>query len=145
MRHALFWLFAALLALAPLIPAPARAQNVGDADRQAIQSVIDRQIAAFRRDDGKEAFGYAAPDLQAQFGSSDIFMSMVKTGYAPVYRPRTYQFRDLKIIDGVMTQQVYVVGPDGVARLALYFMQQQSDGSWRVSGCVLLDFAGEQA
>ena len=44
-----------------------------------------------------------------------------------------------------MTQQVYVVGPDGVARLALYFMQQQSDGSWRVSGCVLLDFEGEQA
>lgn len=143
MRHAVFWLFAAFLTLAPLTPAPA--QTIADADRQAIQSVIDRQIAAFKRDDGREAFGYAAPDLQAQFGSSDIFMSMVKTGYAPVYRPRVYQFRDLKIVNGVMTQQVYVIGPEGVPRLALYFMQQQSDGSWRVSGCVLLDFEGEQA
>lgn len=141
MRYALFWLFAAFMALAPL--APARAQS--DIERQAIQSVIDRQIAAFKRDDGKEAFGYAAPDLQAQFGSSDIFMGMVKTGYAPVYRPRVYEFRDLKIINGVMTQQVYVVGPDGIPRLALYFMQQQGDGSWRVAGCVLLDFEGEQA
>jgi hypothetical protein len=128
-----------------LLGAPAAAQDIGGSDKTAIQSVIDRQIAAFRRDDGREAFSYAAPDLQAQFGSVEIFMGMVKTGYAPVYRPRSYQFRDLKTINGVITQQVYVVGPDGVARLALYFMQQQKDGSWRVSGCVLLDFEGNEA
>jgi hypothetical protein len=128
-----------------LLGAPAAAQDIGAGDRTAIQSVIDRQIAAFRRDDGREAFSYAAPDLQAQFGSPEIFMGMVRTGYAPVYRPRSYQFRDLKVIEGVITQQVYVVGPDGVGRLALYFMQQQKDGSWRVSGCVLLEFEGDEA
>jgi hypothetical protein len=141
MRRSLVSLFAALF----LWGAPALAQDIGGSDKTAIQSVIDRQIAAFRRDDGREAFSYAAPDLQAQFGSVEIFMGMVKTGYAPVYRPRSYQFRDLKTINGVITQQVYVVGPDGVARLALYFMQQQKDGSWRVSGCVLLDFEGDEA
>jgi hypothetical protein len=128
-----------------LLGLPAQAQDIGASDKSAIQSVIDRQIAAFRRDDGAEAFSYATPDLQAQFGSSDIFMGMVRTGYAPVYRPRSYQFRELKTVNGVITQQVYVVGPDGVARLALYFMQQQKDGSWRVSGCVLLDFEGDEA
>lgn len=143
MRRSLAWLVAALLLLGGLAPAPA--QDVGASDKAAIQSVIDRQIAAFRRDDGREAFSHAAPDLQAQFGSPEIFMSMVRTGYAPVYRPRSYQFRELKTIDGVITQQVHVVGPDGVARLALYFMQQQKDGSWRVSGCVLLDFEGDEA
>lgn len=143
MRRPIAWLVAAVLMLAPFaVPA---AQEIDGKARSEIQSVIDRQIAAFKRDDAREAFGYAAPDLQAQFGSSEIFMSMVKTGYAPVYRPRLYQFRDLKVIDGAVTQQVYVVGPDGVPRLALYVMQRQPDGSWRISGCVLLDFAGDEA
>ncbi|MDF3073761.1 MAG: hypothetical protein K0S54_1428 [Alphaproteobacteria bacterium] len=143
MRRSLAWLLAALLFVA--MPSLAPAQDIAAGDRTAIQSVIDRQIAAFRRDDGREAFSYAAPDLQAQLGSAEIFMGMVRTGYAPVYRPRSYQFRELKTIDGAITQQVHVVGPDGVARLALYFMQQQKDGSWRVSGCVLLDFEGDEA
>jgi hypothetical protein len=72
-------------------------------------------------------------------------MRMVRAGYGPVYRPRIYQFRELKEMNGVVTQQVYVVGPDNIPRLALYFMQQQKDGTWRISGCVLVDFDGEQA
>jgi hypothetical protein len=128
-----------------LLGAPAAAQELDRGDRRDIQDVIDRQIAAFKRDDGKEAFGYATPDLQAQFGDVQTFMRMVRAGYGPVYRPRIYQFRDLKEMNGVVTQQVYVVGPDNIPRLALYFMQQQKDGTWRISGCVLVDFDGEQA
>lgn len=132
--------FAATVAPLP----PAAAQELRDSDAGAIRSVIDRQIAAFRRNDGVEAFGYAAPDLQAQFGTVETFMRMVQAGYGPVFRPRFYEFRDLKPMNGVVTQQVYVVGPDNVPRLALYFMQRQADGSWRISGCVLVDFDGEQ-
>ena len=128
-----------------LLGVPAAAQELDRGDRRDIQDVIDRQIAAFKRDDGKEAFGYATPDLQAQFGDVQTFMRMVRAGYGPVYRPRNYQFRELKEMNGVVTQQVYVVGPDNIPRLALYFMQQQKDGTWRISGCVLVDFDGEQA
>jgi hypothetical protein len=128
-----------------LLGAPAAAQELDRGDRRDIQDVIDRQIAAFKRDDGKEAFGYATPDLQAQFGDVQTFMRMVRAGYGPVYRPRIYQFRELKEMNGVVTQQVYVVGPDNIPRLALYFMQQQKDGTWRISGCVLVDFDGDQA
>lgn len=130
--------------LAALLAAPAAAQEVPQADRAAIKSIIDRQIAAFRRDDGAEAFSYAAPELQTHFGSADTFMRMVQAGYGPVYRPRFYEFRDIMASAGVVTQHVYVIGPDKVARMALYFMQRQADGSWRISGCVLLDYDGDQ-
>ena len=48
-------------------------------------------------------------------------------------------------IDGRLTQLVNVVGPDGVARVALYFMERQADGSWRIGGCMLTTGQGTTA
>lgn len=137
-------LFVRFFLLAAFFAAPAGAEELRQNDRAEIQSIIDRQIAAFRRDDGAEAFSYAAPELQTHFGSADTFMRMVQAGYGPVYRPQFYEFRDLKTSAGVVTQHVHIVGPDKVARLALYFMQRQADGSWRIAGCVLVDYEGDQ-
>jgi hypothetical protein len=39
--------------------------------------------------------------------------------------------------EGRLVQRVLLVGPDGVPVTALYFMEQQPDGSWKISGCVL--------
>lgn len=142
-RHAV-WLLTAVLLSTLFLAAPASAQAPDDADRQAIRATIDGQIDAFRNDDGARAFSYAAPELQTMLGGVDAFMRMVRGGYAPVYRPRRYEFREVKTADGVVTQQVHVVGPDGTARMALYFMERQPDGSWRISGCVLLDLDGDQ-
>jgi hypothetical protein len=77
------------------------------------------------------------------YGSPDIFLEAVRQGYRPVYRPRQVEFRELRVMDGAVVQQVYVVGPDNEPKLALYFMEKQPDGSWRISGCVLLDFEGQ--
>ena len=104
-----------VLALA-FTPVPARAgalDGVGDADRVEIRGIIERQLAAFQRDDGATAFGFASPTIRAIFGTPENFMSMVRDGYAPVYRPREVEFQDLADIDGVPTQRVLLVGPDG--------------------------------
>lgn len=112
-------------------------EGVAETDRGQIRTVIESQLAAFRRDDGAAAFGFAAPTIQAMFGTPENFMSMVRTGYAPVYRPREVEFRDLVDLEGRLTQRVVLVGPDGDVVVAHYFMQRQADGSWRIAGCVL--------
>jgi hypothetical protein len=66
-------------------------------------------------------------------------MAMVRGGYQPVYRPRAFAFRDLVIIDGHLVQRVAVVGPDGQRVSALYHMERQPDGTWRISGCHLVE------
>jgi hypothetical protein len=116
---------------------------VSGADRTAIVEIISRQLEAFQRDDGEQAFSYASPTIQGMFGSPANFMQMVRDGYAPVYRPRGVKFLDLTTIDSKLTQRVLLVGPDGAAVMALYFMQQQRDGSWRINGCVLVKPPGE--
>ena len=125
-------LLGALLALA----LPAQAQ-VSEPDRSAIRDVIERQIEAFRRDDGQAAFGYASPSIQGMFGSPDTFMDMVRQGYRPVYRPRAVEFREIVTLQGMVTQKAHVIGPDGRPVTAFYPMARQADGSWRIEGCYL--------
>ncbi|MBL8703921.1 MAG: DUF4864 domain-containing protein [Rhodospirillales bacterium] len=141
---------AALLAKAPQAR-PMVAELIGetivlpDADRQAIRAVIERQLQAFLRDDGTAAFSYATPSIQGIFQTPDNFMSMVKNGYQPVYRPQAVTFRDIIDLHGAPAQRVLVVGPDGVPVIAVYPMQRMPDGSWLINGCYLLAYPRDEA
>ena len=129
--------FALLLILPAMAKAdgPAAGASISRADAAASEAVISHQLGAFLHDDGEAAFSDASPGIQQMFHDPATYMEMVKTGYQPVYRSSHVEFRDLGMIDGRLIQQVYMVGPDGVAVLALYEMQRQPDGSWRINGC----------
>ena len=126
-------LFALLFGLA----GAAHAQSLSNADRAAIRQVIQAQVDAFRRDDGAAAFGYASPTIQGMFGTPDVFMDMVRQGYQPVYRPRTFDFREIVDMHGQPAQVVSVIGPDGRPVTAVYPMRQLPDGTWRIDGWFL--------
>lgn len=118
-----------------LIAGAALAQS--PADRAAIQGVITQQLDAFQRDDADAAFDKASPMIQHMFGTPRNFMMMVAHGYPPVYRPRSSSFGPLVNDGDTIIQKVEIVGPDGVNYLALYAMEQQPDGSWKINGCEL--------
>ncbi len=126
-----------LLALAFAGAAVAQEPALSDGDRAAIRDIIARQVEAFRRDEGDAAFGLASPMIQQMFGSTDVFMDMVRQGYQPVYRPRAFEFGEIVALDGQPTQKVRVIGPDGRPVTAFYPMTQLPDGSWRINGCYL--------
>lgn len=113
------------------------ASAASDADRSAIQGVIERQLQAFLADDGATAYSFAAPNITAMYPSADSFMAMVRQGYPPVYRPRSYQFGELKETSGALEQHVELVDGDGNFWTAVYTIRQQPDGSWKITGCYL--------
>lgn len=133
----------ALLALALPASTVATAADVNEADRGAIRTVIEDQLAAFSRDDADAAFAQAAPGIQTMFRTPEIFMHMVRSAYQPVYRPREVQFRDIVEIDGVPVQHVFLVGPGGELVIALYSMERQPDGAWKIAGCSLVQAPDE--
>ena len=98
---------------------------------------LQGQLNAFQSDQAAKAFSYASPGIQSMFQTPDRFMQMVRTGYSAVYRPQEVQFLDLVVEQGQLAQRVLFVGPDGVPVIAYYFMEQQPDGSWRISGVSL--------
>lgn len=107
------------------------------ADQTAIQSLIQQQLEAFQRDDAEGAFQFASPAIQAQFGTAETFLQMVRQGYAPVYRPRGVLFGELLSLEGMPAQTVMLMSAHQELVEATYLMQQQSDGSWRIHGCLL--------
>jgi hypothetical protein len=120
-----------------------RAHAQAPAPVAQIRRVIESQLAAFQRDDGPGAFAFASPMIREIFATPENFMAMVKSAYQPVYRPREVAFRELAILEGAPAQEVYLVGPDGQAVIALYVMERQPDGSWRINGVYLLQVPGE--
>ena len=127
---ALFLLAALLISLT----APARAAD----DVAAAQGVIRSQVEAFSRDDAATAYSHAAPAIQEIFPQADIFMSMVRNSYAPVYRHKSFDFGEARVADGTIVQRVHIVDAEGIAWEALYTLELQPDGSMKITGCVLL-------
>jgi Domain of unknown function (DUF4864) len=139
--RALILLAALLLGFAsPGLVSTARA---GD-DVATAQGIIRSQVEALGRDDAATAYSYAAPAIQDMFPKADVFLNMVQHSYAPVYRHKSFEFGEARALDGRIAQQVHIVDADGVPWEALYTLEQQPDGSVKISGCVLVK-TGEPA
>ena len=123
-----------LAALLIGLASPARAAD----DVAAAQGVIRSQVEAFSRDDAAAAYSHAAPAIQEIFPQADIFMSMVRNSYAPVYRHKSFDFGEARVADGTIVQRVHIVDAEGIAWEALYTLELQADGSVKITGCVLL-------
>ena len=119
---------------------PLSAQGPSDAEAAEFQRVIASQLNAFSADDGTSAYAFAAPSIQRLFPSPEIFMSMVKQGYPPVYRRQSYAFGKIgNEMAGQPTQHVTIIDANGKTWIALYAMERQPDGSWKISGCSLVE------
>lgn len=128
-----------LVVLVLLLSSPVAAQDSAAAARSAIQSQTD----AIGRDDAATAYSYAAPAIQGLFTQPDVFMKMVQKSYAPIYRHRSFEFGEVRAADGKVAQKVSIVDSDGVAWDALYTLEQQSDGTMKITGCVLKKAEGQ--
>ncbi|MGY6570222.1 MAG: DUF4864 domain-containing protein [Salinarimonas sp.] len=130
-------ILAAFVLLTGLIQAPtALAQDAGDG--AAIREVISRQLDAFLADDAARAYSFASPGIQRLFPGEERFMGMVRRGYPPVYRPRSRDFGELRQTPLGPVQEVGLIDANGQAWLALYTMEQQPDGSWKIAGVRLV-------
>ena len=126
--------FVLLAALLLSLAAPARAAD----DVATAQGVIRSQVEAFGRDDAATAYSYAAPGIQNMFPQADIFLDMVQRNYAPVYRHKSFEFGEAKTEGSSLAQRVHIIDANGDAWEALYTLEQQPDGSFKIIGCSLL-------
>jgi hypothetical protein len=127
--RAIVLLLAVLLGLA----SPSRADDVS-----AAQSVIRAQEQAFSRDDAAAAYSHAAPEIKQLFPQAEIFLQMVQQAYPPVHRHKSFEFGEARAAGGRIAQRVHIVDDNGEAWKAMYTLEQQSDGSLKITGCSLL-------
>lgn len=132
----------ASLALAIALFASPALADPSPEDRASVQKVINGQIEALHRDDGAGAFAYAADAIRTMFQSPDAFLDMVRRGYAPVYRQKSFVFGSLTEDDSGLVQEVLITDEQGRDWVARYLLTKAEDGGWRISGCTLVQNEG---
>jgi len=137
-RRKLILSVAATMLAACVVPSARAADaQLAKTDWQAIKRVISQQLAALRAGQGDKAFAFATPGIQAQFGDSSTFMAMVRQAYSALLEARYDEFLQGAVIDGVIVQPLRLIGRDNTVLVALYTMERQKRGGWRISGCMI--------
>lgn len=137
--------FVAVLVFALLFLSSARADDLTPQDKTAVQQVLSGQLDAFKSGNGPLAYSFAAPIITGIFPTAENFMAMVKRGYGPLYTNQQYSFGAAAIdSSGRLTQHVTVTAGDGKRYEAVYALQKQPDGSWKIAGCTLVEIPGTE-
>jgi hypothetical protein len=121
--------------------APARADDAASA-----RDIIESQINAFLNDDMAAAYSFASPSIKQLYPDQSRFFDMVKRGYQPVYRPGNFAFgRSKAAADGTgIVQEVIIQGSGGEDWTALYSLERQPDGSFKINGVQMIKSAAPQ-
>jgi hypothetical protein len=134
-RRAFVALAASLLALA--VHAQPADSVLAKADWAEIRRVVGAQREALAAGDAEAAHAFASPGIRAQHPTPASFMAMVRKGYAALIEARHAELLDGAVIAGDVIQPLRLVMPDGTVLVALYTMQKQRDGAWRIAGCLI--------
>lgn len=130
-----FAVLPAILVHLALQPLPAVA---GEAEVRSARQTIESQLNAFLAGEDALAYSFAAPNIRTMFPTQDAFMAMVRNGYPQVHRPRNFAFGKVEEPGpGRVVQHVLIQGPDGKDYEAVYTLELQPDGVFRITGVSL--------
>ena len=114
-------------------------------DRTAVREVIDGQIKAFRADDHQSAYSFAAPSVREAFPTEDMFITMVRNQYQPLYRPISYTFGRSSLDADEVLQELLVTDSNRQLWQVVYTLVRQQDQSWKITNVMMLPYKGISA
>lgn len=114
------------------------ATEITPADADAIRSVIRTQMAAFRAGDAERAWALSSAGIRQAFQTADRLLRVVREKYGPLATPKQVFFGEISITPDGLGQVMEVIGQDGRTHHALYIVEQDDGGVWKVNGCLLI-------
>ena len=111
-------------------------------ESEMVRNTISSQIEAFKENNIKKAYTFAAPNIQAQFSNPEVFGLMVKNGYPIIWRPKSFKFTKFQDLGNKSIQRVLFQSYDG--RLETYdYILEKYDDLWKIAGVLTINLAGE--
>ena len=107
-----------------------------------VQETISSQIDAFKQEDLKRAYNFAAPNIQAQFPSPEVFGLMVRNGYPVIWRPKSFKFTEFKDFGNRCIQRVLFQSYNGSLEYYDYILEK-SNNVWKIAGVLTINLSGE--
>ena len=127
-------LLSLLLSLSLIASLPNQASTTEISDQQATEQVIRAQLEAFQQGDINKAYQFASPAVREHFPDVHQFGEMVRTGYKPVYMPKSIRFMKYLAGHKPPVQHVVIIGPTGQAWDAYYSMTKDATDQWKIAG-----------
>ena len=109
---------------------------------EEVHYTIRSQIDAFKDNDVKKAYTFAAPNIQAQFPNPDVFGLMVRNGYPIIWKPKSYKFTTFKDLGNSCIQRVLFQSFSGSLESYDYILEKNGE-VWRIAGVLTIKSAGE--
>ena len=109
---------------------------------EEVRSTISSQIDAFKDNDVKKAYTFAAPNIQAQFPNPDIFGLMVRNGYPIIWKPKSYKFTTFKDLGNSCIQRVLFESYNG-SLVSYDYILEKTGNLWKIAGVLTINSAGE--
>jgi hypothetical protein len=107
-----------------------------------VRDIISSQIDAFRKNDVKKAYTFAAPNIQSQYPNPEVFGFMVRNGYPVIWRPKSFKFTEFKDFGDRCIQRVLFQSYNGSLESYDYILEKNGD-FWRIAGVLAGKSAGE--
>ena len=107
-------------------------------DVAMIQEAIRGQLHALSEDDADSAFELTSASIRSQMGSPENFLRVIKEEYAPIYRHLGVIFSAPQALGDAIIQIVRLTDRESRVWLAIYNMQRDMIGNWKIDGCQLL-------
>ena len=107
-----------------------------------VQKTISSQISAFKQNDFNKAYTFAAPNIQAQFPSPEVFGLMVRNGYPVIWKPKSFKFIEFKDLGNRCIQRVLFQSYDGSLETYDYILEK-NDNVWKIAGVHTINLADE--
>lgn len=105
---------------------------------EVIETVIQKQIDAFKAHDFKTAFDFAAPAIQARFGTPERFAFVVIHHYPMVWRPNNIEYLALEQGQDYALQNVMITDRENTLHFLVYEMIAFEHG-WRIGGVRIIE------
>ena len=114
----------------------------GSAAIEEVRFTISSQIDAFKENDVKKAYTFAAPNIQAQFPNPDLFGLMVRNGYPIIWRPKSFKFTEFKDLGETCVQRVLFQSYSGSLKSYDYILEKNNN-LWKIAGVITITSADE--
>ena len=111
-------------------------------EMKKVRNTISSQIEAFKENNIKKAYEFAAPNIQAQFPNPDVFGLMVRNGYPVIWRPKSFKFTKFQDLGNKSIQRVLFESYNGSLETYDYILEKYDD-LWKIAGVLTINLAGE--
>ena len=111
-------------------------------ESEMVRNIISSQIEAFKENNIKKAYRFAAPNIQAQFPNPEVFGLMVRNGYPVIWRPKSFKFTKFQDLGNKSIQRVLFQSYNGSIETYDYILEKYDD-LWRIAGVLTINLAGE--